>query len=1090
MRCAAALGPEGPVREERRIVSVLFADLAGFTARAEALDPEDVRAFLVPYYRALTAEVTAFGGSVNRFLGDGVMAIFGAPVAHEDDAARAVRAGLRIVDRVRALGLDLHVRVGINSGPVLFAAGNGDRDDAVTGDAVNTAARLQAAAPVDGVVVGEATHRATVHDLRYEALPPITAKGKASPVALWRALGPIARSAGILPVEATPFVGRDFELSLLVALFERARTGPSVEVATIVADAGLGKSRLVREFARHLDALPDLVTWRAGRCLPYGDGMGLWALGEIVRAHAGIVEDDDQDALGAKLDAVLTEPDPALRSWMRDRLAPLVGLAVAAGQPQQGEVFTAWRRFLESIARRGPTVLIVEDLHWAGDAMVAFLEHVADHAAGLPLLLVATSRPELADRHPEWLSRSRHATVVSLAALPEPAMGALIAGALPRAAPDMVASVVRRAEGSPLYAEQLAAMLRDRLLATAAAALDEGLVPPGIEGLLAARLDALPADARLAALDAAVVGRVFWAGAVAALEGRPEADLAGALDELVRRELIRPVVPPTMAGEAEYAFWHALVRDAAYGELTRGTRLARHRAVAAWLAERAGANLGQAAEIVVSHLDQALELASSLGWDPVAAEIRASLVPALLAASDYAAQTQASRAPVMIRRALGFMAADDPARPEVLARLGRASLAAGDHGSAVAAFESAVAMLDARGDVVAAAELGASRSIALVNAGRSERAMVVLDEAIAILEGHPGPAYVAALAERAHNHGTDRHPGTLEEAERAIGMARSLGLPAPHRALAARGMVRWEADPDGGRSDLVAAAEGARREGDLRAALVAQINLAGFVADYEAVGAGVRAMGEAVEFAATHGLPDEKARAARAGKLVFAGLWTEVVREADELLPWAQRSGDVYMEVSLRLASGYVRLERGEPVDLDDFGRLARDVGLIPLQTAPVCAGAALAQHDPAAARRVLEDALDVTVDGALFGFVWFVRECLRADAPHLARRALKLGKDRVAPVERATAEAMVAEAAGQESAREGYERAASEWARLGDVPEHAYALTGLGRCLLALGEVGEGTRHLRAARETWGRLGALPRIAEIDALLRERPGC
>ncbi len=345
--CAAPLAATTPMREERKFVTVLFADLAGFTSRSEALDPEDVRAFLVPYYDVLTAEIERHGGLVDRFLGDGVMALFGAPLAHEDDPERAVRTALRILERIPSLGLDLHVRLGINTGEVLYAAATGERDDSVTGDAVNTAARLQAASPVDAVVVGEATYRATAHLFRYEALQPIRAKGKAEPVPLWRPLGPIARRAGELHPEATPFVGRDLELSLLVGLFERARSTPSVELVTIVAEPGLGKSRLVRELARHVDALPEFVTWRIGRCLPYGDGISLWALGEIVKSHAGILDTDDQATLAAKLEAVLLEPDPSLRTWMKDRLAPLVGLESTTQPPVQEEAFTAWRRFVE-----------------------------------------------------------------------------------------------------------------------------------------------------------------------------------------------------------------------------------------------------------------------------------------------------------------------------------------------------------------------------------------------------------------------------------------------------------------------------------------------------------------------------------------------------------------------------------------------------------------------------------------------------------------------------------------------------------------------------------------------------------------------
>ena len=707
--CGARLGSTAApsAREERKVVTVLFADLAGFTARAETLDPEDVRAFLLPYYDVLTSEIERHGGHVDRFLGDGVMALFGAPTAHEDDPERAVRAALRILERIPGLGLDLHVRLGVNTGPVLFAAGSGgERDDAVTGDAVNTAARLQALAPMDGVVVGEPTYRATSHLFAYEALPPALVKGKAEPVAVFRPTAPLARPPGVLRAETTPFVGRDLELSLLVGLFERARSTPSVELVTIVAEPGLGKSRLVRELARRVEVLPDPVTWRVGRCLPYGDGISLWALGEIVKSHAGILDTDDQATLAAKLEAVLVEPDPSMRTWMKERLAPLVGLESTTQPPVQEEAFTAWRRFLEQVAQGGPTVLVVEDLHWADDTLVAFLAHLADRAAGLPLLLVTTARPELEERHPAWLSRTRRSTVLSLAALPDRAMTTLVAASIPDASPELLASVLERAAGSPLYAEQLAAMLRDQDLPIAGGAMDEDAIPASIAALLAARIDALPPETKGILLDAAVVGRTFWSGAVAALAGLGRTDVEAHLAELVRRELVRPVLPSTMVGEAEYTFWHALLRDVAYGELTRRARLAKHRATAAWITTRAGAARGEDAEIIVAHLDRALELATATGTTGTVTELRESMVrygrlAAERATATFAVEKAETMYAAAIAAARAIVELDDAEEHLVVL----AELLAGDGAllARIGRFDEAVA---ACGDALTAMPLG------------------------------------------------------------------------------------------------------------------------------------------------------------------------------------------------------------------------------------------------------------------------------------------------------------------------------------------------------------------------------------------------
>ena len=1089
--CAAPLAAATPMREERKVVTVLFADLAGFTARSEALDPEDVRAFLLPYYDVLTSEIERHGGQVDRFLGDGVMALFGAPTAHEDDPERAVRAALRILERIPSLGLDLHLRLGINTGGVLYAAATGERDDSVTGDAVNTAARLQAAAPVDAVVVGETTYRATAHLFRYEPLEPIRAKGKAEPVPLWRPLEPIARRAGELHPEATPFVGRDVELALLVALFERARATPTLELVTILADAGLGKSRLVRELARHLEALPDLVTWRVGRCLPYGDGAGLWALGEIVKAHAGILETDDQAAVSTKLDAVLTEPDPLLRGWMKDRMGALVGLQSMTTPPQQEEAFTAWRRFLESIARSGPTVLVIEDLHWADDTLVAFLSHLADYVAGLPLLLVTTARPELEERHTAWLSRTRRSSVVSLAALPEPSMAALVAELIPRASPEMTATILDRAVGSPLYAEQLAAILRDRPPGRPTDEPDDEAIPPSIAALLAARIDALPDAEKAVLLDASVIGRTFWPGAVVAVGGHEPADVERQLDELARRDLIRPAHPSSMENEEEFTFWHALLRDVAYARLTRRARLARHQAAAAWITSGLSDSLGKAGEIVVAHLDRALELARATGVAAELGRIRAALVGALLDAADTAIRADVARALTHLRRAVEMMEPHDARRPAAMGRLGRALSASSDYPEAVAAFESAVAMLRARGDDVAAAELGGPLAVALACEGEFERGVDVLAESRVTLERHPGPGLAAILAEQAALRVFGEHADAPELAAKAIELAASLGLPPPHRALMVRGLSLLAAGRAGAEADLRRAIDGAVEAGDLRAASITFYNFATMSGDIAGPAAGIRLFDEAIVFCGTHGIPTELARSGRVEHLMNAGEWDELMREADHVATWARRHGDAMSEVVVRLAATLVRLERGEPIGRQDaLAGMTRDVGYLPTWAAPVIAEAALAEHDFEAAQAVLAEALEATADGEFRNDARFVRACLRADAPQLARRALSIAAVPSArDLDRPAAIAIVAEGAGDcAAARVGYTNVAARLMQNGSAPEHAYVLAGLGRCLIALGEVDEGVSHLLEARSTWERLRATPRIAEIDALLAAAP--
>jgi class 3 adenylate cyclase len=387
LACGAALAPDLPRGDERKVVSVLFCDLVGFTSRAEQLDVEDVRGVLRPYYTRLRAALEHYGGTVEKFIGDAVMALFGAPVAREDDPERAVRAALSIREAIAEFNqadptLDLHVRIGVTTGEALIAldARPVEGEGMASGDVVNTAARLQAAAPVDGVLVDQATYWETNRRIAYRAAAPVRAKGKAEPVPVWQALPPGPES-DVESVRTTraELIGRAAELGLLEAALARARTGRRLELALVVGVPGIGKSRLVAELAQQVAAAPDPVTWRQGRCLPYGEGVALWALGEIIKGQADILETDPVEVAAGKLhkavvDLIADKPEAA---WVTSHLRPLVGLSAAgeASSDRQAEAFAAWRRFLEALAGQRPTVLVVEDLHWADDALLEFLEY-------------------------------------------------------------------------------------------------------------------------------------------------------------------------------------------------------------------------------------------------------------------------------------------------------------------------------------------------------------------------------------------------------------------------------------------------------------------------------------------------------------------------------------------------------------------------------------------------------------------------------------------------------------------------------------------------------------------------------------------
>src|SRR5919106_4294056 len=438
LACGAELAPAGAVaREERKVVTVLFADLVGFTGRAERLDPEEVRAVLQPYHARLRAELERFGGTVEKFIGDAVMAVFGAPVAHEDDPERAVRAGLAIREALEEEG-ELHVRIGITTGEALVSLGARpeEGEGMAAGDVVNTAARLQAGAPVDGILVDETTYRATERAIAYRESGPVFAKGKEAPVPAWEALGARARfGVDWAQGGGAPLVGRERELDVLLSTLARARSEPSVQLVTLVGVPGIGKSRLVWELSKAVEEDPELIFWRQGRSLPYGDGITFWALGEMVKAHAGVLETDEAEVAAEKLSravrAAVPERDAA--GWVEGHLRPLVGLQTPDGRGETlSESFAAWRRFFEGLAEQSPLVLVFEDLHWADDRLLDFVDHLVDWASGVPVLVVCTARPELLARRPDWGGGKTNAIALSLSPLSDEDTARLVAALLER----------------------------------------------------------------------------------------------------------------------------------------------------------------------------------------------------------------------------------------------------------------------------------------------------------------------------------------------------------------------------------------------------------------------------------------------------------------------------------------------------------------------------------------------------------------------------------------------------------------------------------------------------------------------------------
>jgi class 3 adenylate cyclase/tetratricopeptide (TPR) repeat protein len=687
------------VRKERKVVTVLFADLVGFTARSEQLDPEDVEAILEPYHARLRAELERHGGTVEKFIGDAVMAIFGAPVGREDDAERAVRAALAIRDAAADGGFE--VRIGVNTGEALVSVDARPEagDKMAAGDVVNTAARLQSAAPVNGILVGDATERATRHVIAYGDHEPIEAKGKAEPVAVWEAVEARSRfGVDVRQHGGARLVGRERELDALGSALERARGQREPQLVTIVGVPGIGKSRLVWELFQVVDRDPELITWRQGRCLPYGEGVSFWALGEMVKAHAGILETDQPEEVEGKLDEAVGD------ARLARHLRPLVGLSAdqELGGDRRVEAFAAWRELFERIADEGPLVLVFDDLHWADDGLLDFVDHLAEWARGVPLLVLCSARPELHERRPGWGGGKLNAQTLALAPLADSDAARLIGELLGQALlpAETQAALLERAGGNPLYAEQYALLYRER------GSAERLPLPDTVQGIVAARIDGLPPGEKRVLQDAAVVGKVFWTGAL----GADRHELNQRLHALERKEFVRRERRSSVEEEDEYAFRHVLVRDVAYGQLPRADRAERHVAAAGWLE-----SLGRAqdhADLLAHHYASALDLTRAAGGDAAPLADRAGT--AFCAAGDRALSLNAFASAVAhYGRALELAGEDDASLlfrygvarfhsaeegEDELSRSVEALLAAGDAESAVEAQVLLVELAWKRGD--------------------------------------------------------------------------------------------------------------------------------------------------------------------------------------------------------------------------------------------------------------------------------------------------------------------------------------------------------------------------------------------------------
>jgi predicted ATPase len=1046
--------------------------------------------------------IESHGGTVEKFVGDAVMAVFGAPMAHEDDAERAVRAGLRILEAIEELNrgddkLQLQVRVGINTGEAVVALGaHPERGEGfVTGDVVNTASRLQGIAPVNGVAVAEPTFRQTERVFTFARLEPVHVKGKAEPLVVWQALAARARfGADVIRTNATPLVGREFERPLLIATFERAAKQRACQLVTLVGEPGVGKTRLCAELFAYIEQRPGLVRWRQGRCLPYGEGIAFWALGEIVKAECGILESDSPEAALTKLDQGIPEHEPD-RAWLKARLAPLVG---AGGEPAaQEESFTAWRRFLEGLAAQNPTVLVVDDLHWADEPMLAFLEHLADWSAGVPLFLLCTARPELHEKHPTWAAGVRNAQTINLAPLSDDETATLVAlllkrTVLPKATQQ---ALLDRAGGNPLYAEEFVRLLSDRNLL--AGPLEAVPLPDSVQALIAARLDTLLAERKSLLQDAAVIGKVFWAGALASMGERDPREVELALHELARKELVRPARSSSMQGEQEYGFWHLLVRDVCYAQIPRSNRAARHRAAAAWIESKAGDRVDDLSDVLAHHYSQALELARAAGQGQDLPALEAAARRYLALAGERALPIDVASAEASFARALELTPMDHPERAGLLERWARAAQQQGRLPEARAALEEALALHREQRATVAAAQTLTALSMVLRQAG-DPRSRDLIAEALTLLEAEaPGPELVSAYAELAATRVADAaYAEAIATAERALQLAADLGLPEPARALGCRGMARAALGEAQGLADMRRALGLAVEQGMGRDAANLHNNLALATWPYQGPAVALELCGEGIEFCERRGIAEMALNIAamRLTILAACGHSERALADVESVAKRADAAGDsVLIEArSVQLGLLGKRGDGAQTAAAEQQVAAARQTGEPQFISMAFAAAARLmlAGGHNERAKALLEelDGASGTRDDPYYA----------AHLPELVRCALALGDPALAsrliagvaprtPLQQhalAACGAALAEAAGDHAmAAAAYAEAATWWRQFGDVPELAYALLGQGRCLVAGTPGADGP--LPEARELFTSMGYAPALDETDKLLQ-----
>jgi class 3 adenylate cyclase len=1095
---------------ERKLVTVLFADVDQNGEQYGERDPEDVGRALTGQLDEIRLHVERFGGGVEHTLGGRVVAAFGIPRTRADDPERAVRAALSIREAFaggRETPPKARVQLAVATGEALVrSSGNGQR---VTGELLTTCGRLLETTPPGGVLVSQATMHATERVIAYG---PATLVGLAGGTTMqaWSALEPrisIEPRAGMLRLP--PMVAREQELTVLLDRFAEVREGGPARLVALVGDPGIGKTRLVSEFASRLSGELEPVAWRQGRSPPYGDGVTYWALSEIVKAEAGILETDSAEQAESKLAGAVLEvvPEPGAAAWVARHLRPLVGVAGTQhgpGSPStREEAFAAWRRFLYGLAERRPLVLVIEELHRADDGMLEFLEDLVTQGPGrpTPLLVVGTARPELFERRPGWGGRRLEGAagveaaersaqegieLLWLRPLSDGDTQRLLTGLLSRhGLPGNVGTrLVGRVAGNPLFAEEYVRMLRDRGVGAEEPPPGSGpaarrSLPATVHAIVAARLDALPPDEKAVLQDAAVLGQVGWLGALAAIGDRDRPRLQSSLERLERKEYIVRAERSRVAGEIEYAFHHLIVRDVAYGQIVRASRAEKHLRAATWIEALAPGRAEDRAELLAHHYQAALSFARAAGQatDSLVEQARG----ALRDAGDRAAALGADgRAASYFAQALELSRPDDPDRAELLLRLGRARCQEeGGGGEALAAARDG--LLDAGKRVQAAeaemllGELAFLHGRGEQRAAHSERARTLVADAA---PSRPKAAVLRGCM--LHLVIANRHAEARHLAEEVLALAATLGL----RDMAADahgtiGLARVDAGDTGGIAELeqaIAILESSGSPG----AIVWQLNLAYAFAALGDLGAFTGALDASWRTAERFGSLRRlrSIRLQRVAQQFWTGRWHEAVRTVDALVAGTVAGQRHYLEWECRMWRGRIRLAQGAngpalqdaAVALELAREAADPQGLNPTRAFNARTLLATGRRDAAAA---LTDELLAGLGGSVLGADLGVD--LGVVLAGLGYPVAALDARGIPPSP--WLEAARAFVAGQPA------RAAELYAAIGSRPDEAYARLEAARQALEDGRAGEVGSNAAVAAAFYRKVGASTLLREAELL-------